>query len=170
MEKRVLSSKTIRVFAGLIDYVFIFSFAGFCLFFVLNTTLELISSEIGLKILMLFPFIFIVYCFKDCLYGISPGKYVVGIAVRDKDDYLKTPNVFHLFLRNILLIIWPLEILMLILSKKKQRLGDIIAKTIVVRNHDVRLRYVLLRLFVIVIIIIIIFAVSANVILRNFTV
>ncbi len=170
MEKRVLSSKTIRVFAGLVDYVFLFSVAGFSLFFVINKTLELTPKEIGLKILLLFPLIVIVYCFKDSIYGISPGKYVVGIAVRDKDDYQKTPSIFHLFLRNITLILWPFEILVLILSKKKQRLGDIIAKTIVVRNHDVRLRYVLLRLFVIVIIITIVFAVSANVILKNFTV
>ncbi|MBU1087767.1 MAG: RDD family protein [Candidatus Omnitrophica bacterium] len=168
MEKRVLSSRTIRVFAGLVDYVFLYSLAGFFLFFILNKTLELPAGEIGMKILTLFPVISLVYCFKDSIYGISPGKYVVGIAVRTKDDFEKTPSLFLLFLRNISLIVWPLEILVLMFSKKKQRLGDLLAKTIVVRNHEVRLRYVLLRLFVIVIIITIAFAVSANVILQKF--
>ncbi|MBU1043210.1 MAG: RDD family protein [Candidatus Omnitrophica bacterium] len=170
MEKRVLSSRTIRVFAGLIDYIFLYSIAVFSLLFIFNRTLGQTPSEVGMKILTLFPLIFLGYCFKDCIYGISPGKYVVGIAVRDKDDFEKTPNFFLLFLRNITLIVWPIEILVLMFSKKKQRWGDLLAKTIVVRNHDVRLRYVLLRLFVILIIVTIAFAVSANVILKNFTV
>ena len=170
MEKRVLSSKTIRVFAGLIDYLVLFSLAGFSLFFVLNKTSDITSKEIALKILISFPFMFILYCFKDSIYGISPGKYVVGIAVRDKDDYQKTPGIFHLFLRNIPLIIWPLEIIVLILSRKKQRIGDIIAKTIVVCNHNVKLCYILLRLFSIIIIIIIIFAISAMIVLKNFNI
>ena len=170
MEKRVLSSKTIRIFAGLIDYVFLFSLNGSFLFFVLNKTLELTPLEIGFKIILLFPIMFIVYCFKDSICGISPGKYMVGIAVRDKNNYRETPGISHLFLRNITLLLWPFEILVLIFSKKKQRLGDIIAKTIVVRNHDVRLRYVFLRLFAIIVIITIIFAISANVVMKNFNI
>jgi uncharacterized RDD family membrane protein YckC len=169
MEKLVRSSKTIRVFAGLVDYVLFFALASLALFFILNKTLNQTHTEIIRKIFAAFPIIFLLYCFKDSIFGISPGKYVVGIAVRKSADFEQTPNIFLLFLRNISLIIWPVEILVLILSKQKQRLGDMIVKTIVIRNHEVRLRYVLLRLFVIVIIITIAFVFSADTIIKHFT-
>lgn len=170
MEKLVLSSKTVRVFAGLVDYVLLFAAASMGLFFILSKTFDQSNSEIAMYIVFALPIIFILYCFKDSIYGISPGKYVVGIAVRKKADFEKTPSILLLFLRNISLLLWPVEILILILSKNKQRLGDMLTKTIVVRNHEVRLRYVLLRLFVILIIITIAFAFSANTILKHFNV
>jgi len=69
---------------------------------------------------------------KDSFNGISPGKWIEGIMVRDANNPGSAPPFRRLFLRNLLLLIWPVEIFLLFSSNRDQRLGDTIAKTIVV--------------------------------------
>ncbi|MUU77234.1 RDD family protein [Winogradskyella endarachnes] len=77
---------------------------------------------------------FTIYFGKDSINGISIGKWIFGIMVRDEDNPEVVPSIGKLFIRNIFLIIWPVEFIVLASSNEKKRLGDNIAKTRVVKN------------------------------------
>jgi uncharacterized RDD family membrane protein YckC len=79
---------------------------------------------------------FFLFLLKDALNGKSIGKKIMGLAVRDSRDYNKTPNILILFLRNIFLILWPVELIIIFIDKKNQRLGDIILGATVVEIKD----------------------------------
>ncbi|MEP6735764.1 MAG: RDD family protein [Chryseolinea sp.] len=76
----------------------------------------------------------LVYIGKDSIGGISFGKWVIGLMVRDASNPDEVPTVGILFVRNLLLVIWPIEFIVLASNADKRRLGDRIAKTIVVEN------------------------------------
>jgi len=77
---------------------------------------------------------FFLYLAKDSIQGISLGKWVLGIMVRDESDPMVTPSFGRLLIRNLFLLIWPVEFIVLITNNRKMRLGDKTAKTIVVKN------------------------------------
>ncbi|MDR0227785.1 MAG: RDD family protein [Flavobacteriaceae bacterium] len=77
---------------------------------------------------------FILYFGKDSYRGISVGKWMMGIMVRDENDFNKVPSINRLFLRNLFLMVWPMEFIVLAISEQKKRLGDTVAKTVVLRN------------------------------------
>lgn len=79
---------------------------------------------------------FILYFAKDSFKGISPGKWVMGIMVRDNNNQNEIPSFGRLYLRNLFLIIWPVEFIVLATSDQKKRLGDKVTKTIVVKNPN----------------------------------
>ncbi|PZO34887.1 MAG: RDD family protein [Flavobacteriaceae bacterium] len=79
---------------------------------------------------------FLLYLLKDSIKGISIGKWAMGIMVRDENNPNQIPSMGRLFLRNLPFIIWPVEFIVLAISDQKKRLGDKIAKTIVVKNPD----------------------------------
>ena len=83
--------------------------------------------------------VFVVYFMKDSVRGMSPGRFVLGIAVRNHTEPSMIPGIGRLMLRNLLLVIWPIEFFVLAFSKQKRRLGDHVAKTIVVRREDIPL-------------------------------
>lgn len=58
----------------------------------------------------------------------------MGIMVRDENHLNKVPSFGRLFLRNLFLILWPIEFIILATNGQKQRLGDKIAKTVVLKN------------------------------------
>jgi uncharacterized RDD family membrane protein YckC len=78
----------------------------------------------------------LLYFGKDSIKGISIGKWIMGIMVRDKDNPELVPSFGKLLFRNIFLIIWPVEFIVLAASEEKKRLGDKLAKTIVVKNPN----------------------------------
>lgn len=69
----------------------------------------------------------IYFLLKDIYQGRSIGKRVLGIAVRDIGNPSAKPGTLRLVVRNITVILWPVELLLLIL--KRRRIGDIIART-----------------------------------------
>lgn len=73
----------------------------------------------------------IVFYMKDFIGGRSIGKRIIRIGVRDYSDAQKTPGIMRLFLRNLFLLLWPIELILLLLTGK--RLGDRLAKTTVVQ-------------------------------------
>ena len=77
---------------------------------------------------------FFLYFLKDAIKGISIGKWIMGIMVRDAVNVDNIPSIGRLFLRNLLVIIWPIEFFILATNDEKKRLGDKIAKTTVVKN------------------------------------
>ncbi|WMJ72043.1 cytochrome c oxidase assembly factor Coa1 family protein [Cytophagaceae bacterium ABcell3] len=76
------------------------------------------------------------YFAKDSLKGISFGKWVLGIMVRRENDPLLAPSTIKLFVRNLMIVLWPVELLVLAFSKEKKRIGDKLAGTIVLNNPD----------------------------------
>lgn len=75
----------------------------------------------------------ILILFKDLLFkNKSIGKKIMGIEIRNNNN--KIPSFPILILRNITIIIWPIECLLILL--KMNRIGDIIFKTKVVLTNN----------------------------------
>lgn len=77
---------------------------------------------------------FVLYFAKDSLKGISVGKWIMGIMVRDENNPNEIPSFGRLLLRNVFIIIWPIEFIVLAANDQKKRLGDKVAKTVVLKN------------------------------------
>lgn len=69
----------------------------------------------------------IYYLLKDIYQGRSIGKRVSGIAVRDVDHSNVTPGILRLLIRNITIFLWPIELIILVLTQR--RIGDLLART-----------------------------------------
>lgn len=78
----------------------------------------------------------LVYLSKDAIKGISAGKWIMGIMIRDADNSNEVPSIGRLLVRNFFIIIWPIEFIVLAASQEKKRLGDKAARTIVVNNPN----------------------------------
>lgn len=79
---------------------------------------------------------FLLYCAKDSMQGISLGKWIMGIMVRDQMNPNEVPSFGRLLIRNLFMIISPIEFIVLAVSQDKKRLGDKVARTVVIRNPD----------------------------------
>jgi len=131
-----LSSRKRRIVAFLID-LFTMTFLIVAISFMsLGTRFldENNASKVMTKMLPTMLIGFIVYFAKDSIKGISPGKWIMGIMVRDENNHNEIPSAGRLFIRNLLIIIWPIEFIVLAVSQDKKRLGDKIAKTSVLKN------------------------------------
>ncbi|MCL2851727.1 MAG: RDD family protein [Defluviitaleaceae bacterium] len=115
-----------RLCAFLIDHVALTVFLMIGLFGFAWDYLQT-SIEYVLPVFMLV--VLICYCSKDIFGGAGLGKRVMGLAVRSSEDAELTPSPFKLFLRNILTFVWPLEVIMLLCSNDKRKIGDRIAGT-----------------------------------------
>ena len=65
---------------------------------------------------------------KDVIGGQSIGKKIVHIKVVNEDE--SKANLLQLIIRNITILIWPIEVIILLLGKRK--IGDVISKTMIV--------------------------------------
>ena len=89
----------------------------------------------SVSMMLLIPLvIFVLYFGKDLYKGHGPGKWIFNIMVRKEEDHSQLPSRTNLFLRNLLLIIWPVEFFVMALNSKKKRLADQFFGTEVVRN------------------------------------
>lgn len=79
---------------------------------------------------------FLLYFAKDSIKGISVGKWMMGIMIRDENNPNEIPSIGRLFLRNLFILIWPVEFIILATNDDKKRLGDKVAKTAVVKNPN----------------------------------
>jgi len=75
----------------------------------------------------------ILYFSKDSYRGISVGRWIMGIMVRNESDN-QVPSYFRLFIRNLFTIIWPVEFIVLLVNSDKKRIADKVSKTIVLKN------------------------------------
>lgn len=91
------------------------------------------SSMINTMLVVMLPGL-LLYFAKDTIKGISLGKWVMGIMVRELNHPHDVPSFIKLFTRNLLLFIWPVEFIVLCLDQDRRRLGDKAAGTIVVNN------------------------------------
>jgi uncharacterized RDD family membrane protein YckC len=134
----IKSSRKTRIVAFMIDH-FVMTFLIVALVFtLLGTNFIDENNSNNAMMSMLFVMIpgFVLYFSKDSIKGISVGKWIMGIMIRDENNQNDVPSYGRLFLRNLFIIIWPVEFIMLATSDQKKRLGDKVAKTIVVENPN----------------------------------
>ena len=133
-----LASRKRRTVAFLIDhFVLTFLMTSIALLTLGTDFLDSGGAEdITLTIIaVLIPGSFI-YFSKDSFGGISPGKWIMGVMVRENESDEKTPSFGKLFIRNLSIVIWPVEVIALILNSNKRRLGDILAGAVVLENKN----------------------------------
>ena len=132
------SSRKRRIAAFIIDH-FVMTFLMVSIVFIVlgpNFMDENNPSKIMTTMFVVMIPGFILYFAKDSLKGISTGKWIMGIMVRDENNQNETPSFGRLFLRNLFIIIWPVEFIVLATNDQKKRLGDKVAKTVVVKNPN----------------------------------
>lgn len=95
-----------------------------------------VSCFLGYPLLILALFGLLVTCFlsKDCFNGQSIGKRLMKIQVVDRQTGNPVSNI-RLMIRNLSLVVWKIEALILIITKEK-RLGDMLAKTKVIHQSN----------------------------------
>jgi uncharacterized RDD family membrane protein YckC len=134
----IFSSRKRRIAAFLIDH-FIFTFLIVGIVFLSLGTDFMDENSLNNLITKVLPTIIIglvLYFVKDSIKGISPGKWIMGIMVRNENNPAEVPSFGRLLIRNLFLIIWPIEFIVLASSQEKKRLGDKTAKAIVVKNPN----------------------------------
>ncbi|MFT6967040.1 MAG: putative RDD family membrane protein YckC [Marivirga sp.] len=139
LEKQyILTSRKRRIVAFLIDhFTFTFLIVGI-VFLSLGTDFmdENNFNNLTAKMLPTMIIGLVLYFVKDSVKGISPGKWIMGIMVRDENNPTEVPSFGRLLIRNLFLIIWPIEFIVLASSQDKKRLGDKTAKAIVVKDPN----------------------------------
>ena len=137
-ERYTLSSRKRRIAAFFIDHFVMTFLIVIIVFLVMGTNFMETNNfgNIATKMLLTMLFGFFLYFAKDSIKGVSFGKWTMGIMVRNENNPNEIPSFGRLLIRNLILIIWPIEFIILAVSKNKKRLGDELAKTIVVRNSN----------------------------------
>lgn len=132
----IKASRKRRILAFLIDqFVVTFLIVSIIFIFLKDDFLkESPTAEFMPAFIFIMIIGFLIYFMKDSYKGTSIGKFIVGITVREQENPTKIPLFHKLFIRNLFLIIWPIEFIILISSKQKQRLGDKVSKTVVLRS------------------------------------
>ncbi|MCI8778509.1 MAG: RDD family protein [Bacilli bacterium] len=120
-----------RILAMIIDYFILLLFLEIIIYlysYFNNIDPLFLHNDIEIVIALL------MLTLKDLIFkNKSIGKKIMGIEVRYNDN--KIPSFPILILRNITVIIWPIECLLILL--KKNRIGDIIFKTKIVLTDNV---------------------------------
>ncbi len=129
-----------RIAAFFIDYfLFTFLLMG-AMFMFIGSAFGGPSSPSGIMASMgsawvVFGVGFLCYFAKDIL-GASPGKWAMGVMVRSAQNPAEEAPKSKLFLRNISIMLWPVEFIVLLNNKQGQRLGDQWFDTVVVENPN----------------------------------
>lgn len=132
------SSRKRRILAFLIDHSIMSFLIVSSIFISLGPNFMDENNPAKMVTTMLFVMIpgLILYFAKDSFKGISPGKWITAIMVRDDNNQNEIPSFGRLYLRNLFLIIWPVEFIVLATSNEKKRLGDKVTKSVVVKNPN----------------------------------
>lgn len=127
-----------RILAFLVDYVLSLILAIGVVVGLL--ALRLISSEVAFVVIA-FLVLILYYVIPEGLWGQTPGKAVFGVIVVGTDgSSIGLPKAFA---RNILRIIdgignYVVGLVAILLTRRKQRVGDLAAGTVVVKKRGKR--------------------------------
>jgi uncharacterized RDD family membrane protein YckC len=131
-----IASRKRRIVALLIDVWFFGYLTSLCMymvFFVLKTPWDTPFIQQGVHLSALIGILgFILFANKDAFKGLGLGKLLMGIRVVNHSGAPASP--VRTFLRNLPLIAWPIETLILVLNSNKRRAGDYLANTKVKRD------------------------------------
>ena len=98
----------------------------------------LLSSSTWQNLIPVYLGIFCLLLCKDGWKGCSPGKFIVGITVRQLENLSQSPSSAKGILRNLSLLILPLEGILLLRDSHGRRLGDRWLRTVVIENPKPR--------------------------------
>jgi uncharacterized RDD family membrane protein YckC len=121
-----IASRKRRIIALLIDFWFfgyLTSLSMYLVFFAYKTPWDI-------PLIAFFGFIF--FASKDVFKGAGLGKLLMGIRVFNNSDTPASP--VSTLLRNLPLIAWPIETLVMVVNSSKRRIGDYLARTQVKRD------------------------------------
>lgn len=133
-EKEIhLASRKRRIAALVIDQILL-ELILFSIFILpgINKAVEEDADSFAMNMFTMLIVFFIVFLFKDAVGGVSPGRWMLNIKVVDADNPGTPPSLGRLVLRNAFFIIWPVEAIVCIANKNKERLGDRVAHTLVI--------------------------------------
>ena len=139
IEKTLTKASRKRRIAAFIADLFVFSFLmSGIVFLILGPNFIDENNFDRMSTIMTIVMIpgFILYFAKESIKGISFGKWIMGIMVRVETDINSIPTFWKLFIRNLFLMIWPIEFFASVFDKNKKRIGDKITNTVVLKNPD----------------------------------
>ena len=132
-----------RIFARLLDYLIIVLYCIGDYYLEEKTILApIFYGRWGMfwSLVFLIPVIFYSFLWETFNQGRSLGKMAFGMRVVMRDG--TTPTIGAYFMRWILLIIdfwtWTVGIIMILISKNNQRMGDLAAGTMVIKERNYR--------------------------------
>ncbi|MGE5397009.1 MAG: RDD family protein [Chitinophagales bacterium] len=120
-----------RIIAFIIDYLLTFCLLGIVIIIsLINHCLETVQNH------YVFTIIAMLFFLKDSVQGASIGKRLMGIVIRKYSQPDKVPNLFILLIRNLLICLWPIELVFFIVDHEHRRILDRILDTQVVSNQQ----------------------------------
>lgn len=129
-----------RIFARMLDYLIMFLYS-LGIFYVIDSfsMKSLFRNDYGILwiFILYIPVIFYSFLWEILNRGRSPGKMAFGMRVVMRDG--TTPTIGAYLIRWMLLLIdtWGwIGIIVILLNKNNQRLGDLAAGTIVIKERD----------------------------------
>ncbi len=138
-----MASVSDRVFAQMLDWLFMWIYTTFVTMIFFSATSSLINYYerlfICIYIALLLPAIFYHLIFEFFFNGASPGKKILKLKVVMVDGSSPTLGSFIMRWMMYLLecmILPGIGLLCIIFNKKGQRLGDMMAGTMVIKNND----------------------------------
>ena len=129
-----------RIFARILDYLIMFGYSV-GMFYFLDSSDLLLNIDKDYELILIFllsvPVIFYSLLWEVINRGRSPGKAAFGMRVVMRDGSI--PTIGSYLMRWMLLILdtWAwIGIIIILVNKNNQRLGDIAAGTIVIKERD----------------------------------
>ena len=135
-ERIQVSSKGKRLFALLIDFIFALLLANTFVNVFREENWDIASQTSGLYGLL--PFyggIVLVLFFKD-IFGRSLGKILLGMTIKKIDDMEQQPTPAVLIKRNLMLLLFPVEGVVILRDSYARRLADKWWGTVVIDDRN----------------------------------
>ncbi len=138
-EKLKIASHGKRLFALILDFAFALLLVNTINYLSYPEHWDLrLSSSTWQNLIPVYLGIFCLLLCKDGWKGCSPGKFIVGITVRQLENLSQSPSSAKGILRNLSLLILPLEGILLLRDSHGRRLGDRWLRTVVIENPKPR--------------------------------
>ena len=135
-ERIQVSSKGKRLFALLIDFIFALLLANTFINVFREEHWDIVSQTSGFYGLL--PFyggIVLVLFFKD-FFGRSLGKILLGMTIKKIDDMEQQPTLAVLIKRNLMLLLFPVEGVVILRDSYARRLADKWWGTVVIDDRN----------------------------------
>ena len=135
-ERIQVSSKGKRLFAVLIDFIFALLLANTFVNVFREEHWDIVSQTSGFYGLL--PFyggIVLVLFFKD-IFGRSLGKILLGMTIKKIDDMEQQPTLAVLIKRNLMLLLFPVEGVVILRDSYARRLADKWWGTVVIDDRN----------------------------------
>ena len=135
-ERIQVSSKGKRLFALLIDFIFALLLANTIVYVFRKEHWDIVTQTSGFYGLL--PFyggIVLVLFFKD-FFGRSLGKILLGMTIKKIDDMEQQPTLAVLIKRNLMLLLFPVEGMVILRDSYARRLADKWWGTVVIDDRN----------------------------------